>query len=58
MISGERVGFRMSEINLTDKVALVTGAGRGIGKQIAVTLAKAGATVIVNYCGSKDREHS
>lgn len=55
MISEERVGFRMSEINLTDKVALVTGAGRGIGKQIAITLAKAGATVIVNYCGSKDR---
>lgn len=40
---------------LTDKVALVTGAGRGIGAEIARTLADKGATVILNYNGSKDR---
>ena len=40
---------------LTGKIALVTGASRGIGKEIAVTLAKNGATIIVNYNGSRER---
>ena len=40
---------------LTGKIALVTGAARGIGKEIALTLAANGATVIVNYNGSKER---
>ena len=37
---------------LEGKIALVTGASRGIGRQIAKTLAAKGAFVIVNYNGS------
>lgn len=37
---------------LGGKIAVVTGSSRGIGREIAVTLAAKGATVIVNYNGS------
>ena len=40
---------------LNGKIALVTGASRGIGREIALELAAEGATVIVNYNGSRDR---
>lgn len=41
-------------MNLQGKVALVTGASRGIGKAIAVELGKRGAKVIVNYSKSAE----
>ncbi|UOB17958.1 SDR family oxidoreductase [Abyssalbus ytuae] len=40
--------------NLKEKVALITGSSRGIGAEIAKTLAKNGAKIVVNYAGSKE----
>ena len=42
----------MSKLN--DKVAIVTGASKGIGASIARHLADEGAAVVVNYASSKE----
>ena len=44
--------------DLTNAVALVTGASRGIGKGIALALGRAGAKVVVNYARRESDAHA
>jgi 3-oxoacyl-[acyl-carrier protein] reductase len=46
------------KIDLSDRIALVTGSGRGIGRAIATTLAAAGATVIINDISHETTEEA
>jgi len=41
------------QLNLKDKIALVTGGARGIGRAIATSLAASGAIVVINYRGNQ-----
>jgi 3-oxoacyl-[acyl-carrier protein] reductase len=41
--------------SLSHKVALVTGASRGIGRSIAVRLAQSGARVVINYASNEEQ---
>ena len=43
---------QLSVARLTGKVALITGSGRGMGRQHALELASCGASIIVNYASS------
>lgn len=45
-------------VSLTDKVVIVTGSSKGIGKEIIRTLSKEGAKVVINYRNSYDEAHS
>lgn len=41
--------------SLSEKVAIVTGSSRGIGRSIAERLGRDGATVVVTYAGNRDK---
>ncbi len=46
------------KIDLSGKVALVTGGARDIGRATSLRLAQCGAAVVVNYFGSEERAHA
>ena len=50
MITGQHLLSQIKEgmFDLKDKIALVTGAAQGLGKGISLTLAGAGANIIIN----------
>jgi 3-oxoacyl-[acyl-carrier protein] reductase len=50
-------GKKVDSLLLEGKVALVTGASRGIGRSIAVSLAREGAAIVINYTANENAAH-
>jgi 3-oxoacyl-[acyl-carrier protein] reductase len=47
--------YTTKEIEMTDRIVIVTGASGGIGHAVAIRLAQAGMAVAVHYAGNRDR---
>ena len=43
------------DLGLKDKVALVTGGSQGIGKEVALQLAREGVKVVITYRSEKEK---
>ena len=52
------LGFFATDVSFTDKAAIVTGSSRGIGRAIAIELARQGADVLINYNQNRDAAES
>ena len=48
------LGFFATEVSFEDSAAIVTGSSRGIGRAIAIELARQGANVLINYNQNRD----
>jgi 3-oxoacyl-[acyl-carrier protein] reductase len=57
-LAESKVAWRYTMAGLSNKVALVTGGSRGIGRAIAHRLARDGATVAINYVENSDAANS
>ncbi len=54
MSTNTDLGFFATDISFEDSAAIVTGSSRGIGRAIAIELARQGADVLINYNQNKD----
>ena len=54
MSSEQDLGFFATDVSLENKSAIVTGSSRGIGRAIAIELARQGTDVLVNYNNNRE----